>query len=713
MGWVAVGVAGSFGSDKAMQFGGRGARRNDPTHNNAFKLADMMDQARGREIEIGPGNWAFAPMSPAAYSVGGQPCIAPPSGTVLRGVPWRTVLQRYVYGIKDPTTNWEIWSPAATFPGGWTANHLYTAPQSIIVNGHRYVTLTGGTSGATIPPTLGTIVNTVVDNTVTWILSDRIWRGPLIDVSSKSNVLLYGLVLDGIAGREDAAYPIATTIPTLMGGGYNDVTTGSGWDSTSQIVAGAGLVEEFEINTCWVKRARGENIYMGGATPGHVRILNCVISDGNADGISSTSTMTAVGNRIYHVSQAVESFGSTLTEYYGNNWVDDCYNGIIVGNSAGIVSTATQRVHENRVKAYSIGIWFIGPVPGRSAIDGRITQNTTIDCATGIFLEGFGSNIEQVQVLFNKIVCDTRGPIGGMSIGSALDMIDVTVQGNACFRTANAVTNGFTFSDGINSSVQGAGSKRVRYLDNTIIGKINTGGAVASADFSGLWRGNNYDQVDIAGDFETVSSAGTQDIHPHNEHTYPECDTNNTIGLLGTIANATKFEDRQVVQIHCRTGTKPVLVPQTGATHKMPAPRITHPNVDFRVRLDGGIWVLEKYDLIAGTNAGKPPVANDVAPSFFNMSAGGNLETFGLTELTVAPSGAVNWDGVSNPPIGIIRVRHNGGNNTFRHNTGAGIKLFLHGAANYTPAAAGVIDFEYDGTQATEYRRREGATSWA
>jgi len=409
---------------------------------------------------------------------------------------------------------------AATFPGGWAAAHAYTPSQSIIVNGHKYTTLAGGTSGAVIPAALGTIFpGSVADNTVSWFLTDKIWRGPLIDVSIRSNVTLYGLILDGIAGREDATYPITTTIPFLMQGGYNDVTTGSGWDSTSQIVAGAGLVEEFEMNTCWVKRARGENIYMGGATPGHVRILNCVISDGNADGISSTSTMTAVNNRIFHVTQAVESFGSTLTEYYGNNWVNDCFHGIIVGNSAGIVSPATQRVHENRVQAYSVGIWFIGPVPGRPAIDARITHNTCVDCRdVGIDLEGFGTDIRNVQILFNKIVCDTHPCAAGLGIGSALNMIDVTIQGNVLSRTDNAVSNGYTFSDGISNSLQGAGSTRVRYIDNTIIGKINTGGAVASTDYSGLWRGNNYDQYDVTSDIETVDVTGTQDIHPHHEH---------------------------------------------------------------------------------------------------------------------------------------------------------------------------------------------------
>src|SRR5882672_950524 len=101
--WRSVGPAGSFGSDEAISFISGGARRDDITFNNGFILADMMDQSRGREIHFGPGNWAFCPLTPAAYSVGGSPCIMPPNGTTLRGIPWRTTLQRYVYGMKDPT----------------------------------------------------------------------------------------------------------------------------------------------------------------------------------------------------------------------------------------------------------------------------------------------------------------------------------------------------------------------------------------------------------------------------------------------------------------------------------------------------------------------------------------------------------------------------------------------------------------------------------
>lgn len=715
--WRSVGPAGSFGSDEAISFISGGARRDDITFNNAFILADMMDQARGREIHFGPGVWAFCPMVAAAYSVGGQACIYPPSNTVLRGIPFQTVLQRYVYGMKDPVTNWEIWAPTATFPGGWAAAHLYTPSQSIIVNGHKYTTLAGGTSGAVIPAALGTIFSgSVVDNTVSWLLSDKIWRGPLIDLqgvdhtAQPSNILLHGLVLDGVAGREDATYPITTTIPFLMQGGYNDVTTGSGWDTSSQTVTCGGLANEIEMNQCWVKRARGENIYLGGGTPGNIRIFNCVISDGNADGISSTSNMFAWGNRIFHVTQAVESFGSTFTENYSNNWVDDCFHGIIVGNSAAITSSQTQIVQNNRVKAYHVGIWFIAPVAGRSADNARIINNTVIDCVdVGIDLEGFGADIDNVFVGFNQILCDTRACSTGMTIGSSGNMTDVTIQGNIMKRTLNAVANGFSFSDGISNSLAGAGSTRVRWLDNTIIGKVNTGGAVASTDYSGLWRGNNYEQYDVTSDIETVSTAGTQDIHPHHEHNYPEAAVINTIGILGTIGNATKFEDRQVVQLHCRAGAKSIIVPQSGTTHKMPAPRITHPSVDFRVRLDAGIWVLEKYDLVAGSNAGKVPTANDVVPSFTTINAQAPaIEFYGMTKTTLSSAGATNFDRVSNPWFDQILTVQHGANETFKHNSGAGtIKLTMAGAVDYVPGAAGEVLFKVpsSGTTAIEIGR--------
>lgn len=700
MSWRSVGPAGSFGSDEHMSFGGQGARRDDPTHNNALKLADMMNQSRGREIHIGPGNWAFCPPTPAAPGVGGSACIVPPSNTVLRGIPRRTVLQRYVYGMKDPTTNWEVYPGTATYPN-WTANFVYGPSRSIIVNGRYYVTIAGGTSGATIPPALGTVFSgAVADNTVLWLYGDHIWRGPLIDVQHKTGVRLYGLTLDGIAGREDAAYPIATVVPPLMSGGYNDVTTGSGWDSTSQLLTGTGLVDDLEVDSCIIKRSRGENIYIGGGVTGRVHIHNCLISDGNADGISSTARVIFHHNDIFHVSQAVESFGSTFPEDYHHNWIDDCREGIILGNSAGgIVSPAPQAISHNRIKVYNTGIWWIG-FNNQLASSCIIDHNTVIDAATGVLVQGFPlGDVHNVDVLYNHIECDTRNCATGMGM-IGVNMIDISWVGNKMYRTPNAKTNGFTFALAVNHTTDGPDDARIHWYENTFIGRISPAGTYNWNGFHGRWLNNTYDP-DHLFDISPVSAAGTDLVYPHNEHVYPYFGSGGSgLGIAATITNSVKFEEGQVVQVHENetTDLTPVLFPATGAEHVFPAPRITHPNLDFRVRLFAGKWVLDRYVLVAGTNAGKFPTANDVVPAFTSINAiataTGGVEFYGLLSSKVTPGAATNLDFVSRVPEDADFTIVHDGTVTFRHNTGATTPKFsMTGAVNYAPGAPGEVVF--------------------
>jgi hypothetical protein len=608
--------------------------------------------------------------------------------------------------MKDPTTGYEHWAPAAP---ALLRNTFYGTNSLAYLNGHTYRASTGGTTGGSVPGGLtGDFPGTVTDGTVQWSTACRVWRGRGLDVNGKTDITLYGLTLDMSGPREDSTYPITTTIPGLMQGSYADVTTGSGWDSSHQALYGNANVGNMEVTRCWMKSCRGENAYLGGGATGQIRFMDCDFTDGNADGLSSTAELRVYNCRFSHISQASECFAGTFSQDFIGNYVRDCFNGIIVGASAAVTNPGRTSVVNNNVTAYSSGIHAIatGAVTFEN-ID--ICHNTLIDCRSwSIFVQGFATGaIANGIVADNKMIVDQQAATVGIEISSDGTMTDVLVHHNQQVRTPSAISGARDFGDGLRTGNIPAGSS-VRYIDNTFRGRINTGGSVSATVYTGLFRGNIYG-ADASGDLEPINAAGT--IHPHNERLYILSNLGaNTTATAATIGNVTSMEDGQLVRLINFDETKRVLIPISGTTHAFPSARLTSDKVNFVVRLKDGLWFLEKYELTTGANKGLLPTANDVTPSYASINSfSPQIQMWGLLKTKLSNAGATNLNEIVNYWADQVFTVEHGANETFKHNAGAGVKkLSMAGAVDYVPGAPGEVQFivPTNGTFAYEMSRR-------
>lgn len=666
-----------------------GMRPNDAAFNNKTAHTACMAAAAGNYVACnGPGTFYFAPIAAVVNGVGGDSCIVPPHNTTLRGVPGKTKFKCMTRGLLDPTTNWETYAPVLT---PMLRNTSYGLNEIRFVNGHSYRARVhlGVTAGSVPPGLTGFFPGTVADGTQAWEVADLIWRGYGINVDGKHNVVLEDLEVDMSGPREDGLYPMSGTIPPLMTGRYTDVNAGTGWDSSHKAVFGNGVVEYFRATRCWFHSCRGENVYIGGDTT-PIFIDDCDISDGNADGISSTATLTVTNTRIWHVSQAVESFGHSLPEVYDHVRVWDCHEGIILGASAaGIDHPARQYVHHCDINAYHVGIWGIGF--GQYFENFEFTHNVITDAQSSIFLEGFGTGIRNGLVADNTIVCDQRGIISGMVIAADLACADIEFRNNVEVRTPFAVTNGHAFAESVQSSITSTSSSRIRFINNRLKGGINSGGSANYSGYMGLWRDNVYDFTS-AQDVQQIAPGGTV-FYPHNEFAYPSSTSGSAVGNVTSIPT-TLTEAGQIVRV-ALNGNAPILFPASSAGHKFPAVRLAQQNVDFRIKFDGVLWTQERY---ISTLTGIEPEADVIAPFFQLVNSDApaiNMWGVHITHLT--PSVGTDFNGFTQVVDENIAQVYFNNHTQFRHNTGAlAIKLILIGGVDFLPGASGETAFFVD-----------------
>lgn len=516
------------------------------------------------------------------------------------------------------------------------------------------------------------------------------------------------------------------------------------------------------IANCVVKNWRGEMLYgdaiydngLGDQSPDTTLTIEDTWFDSGSVCVSSSVGIKVRRCRFSHIHQVFDCARGRSDLDIDSSYFYDCQQGVITEQGLrdqkdpGI--TWVRNCEFRNIYGNAVGLrvsFSSNPIfAGIRAV--RVTDNEFFDCAwtsgAALQIQSFGDVPPNVLTACDVLVSGNHFHVGELVAPTRSGGATATQCGAAMqfsnhfdeFRLFNnkmtydqsAIAAGHTFNLSILWELTNIGSK-VWVKGNKFISQNGislTPPASTTDQYIGLWEDN--EDWCAANTVPWVGGQANGGTYAAGATIYPKLpvwvaigNTINTIVTIAAIGRPERWQLGQRVQLAYGNSGFPLLIPQSSATHKLKAPRLAHNAVILTLRrdttnplVDTPVWIEDSYLL---ASSGMTPTANDVVPPFV---AGGinsfapSIETFGLTEVTLSPAGATNWDGLSDPPIGIIRVHHNGANNTFRHNAGAlTIKLFLHGAANYTPAAAGIIEFEYDGVQATEYRRREGASAWA
>jgi hypothetical protein len=267
------------------------------------------------------------------------------------------------------------------------------------------------------------------------------------------------------AGGTSGAHQHDITIEDLEldgGAGYTgdviwpaNVTTGDGWDLTNKgILCGINnYVDDVIIQRCFVHSWRGEVIYCSGPFITRVHVLDCEVSDTNADCLSMDCEATIVGNNLHTAAfSGIESGYQWKYIVSGNKIHDIDNNGIAMVSYQYAEPVGPVFIHDNIIeRCKATGVELV------NVHNGYVTNNYLCDCGyvannrAAFFIDSndnqvVGANTKNVHITNNQIVIDQNSTGGGfiVSADNAQVIDGLEIVGNSIWLTPNAVANGIT-----------------------------------------------------------------------------------------------------------------------------------------------------------------------------------------------------------------------------------------------------------------------------
>lgn len=721
----------------------------------------MMDSAKGRAIDIGPGDWHIWDVAPVNGRLFYTAPVTPPAGTILRGQPGRTVIKFRAAGTGgNPNVVSEL-AIATNATIVMLRNTHYNIGDVRLVGTYGYICTVAGTTAATAPGKLGTIFSgSVVDGTATWALNATRYRGlGLVLGEGVTDCHFYGLIFDGQCPWQDGqSIPLGTPaytgthnfkIPSETIGmvdDFNAVVNAFGFDPYHKPLWVGGIlngvfghnVDRIVFERCIFANWRGETVFGDGANAASphttLTLQNCTLTE--CPGISSSVGLTIVDTEFNHVLNVMDRAQATADLRFMRNRANDCGTGIAA--EQGLVDAAipgsiyfANNIFRN---VYHCGFfWNASPaaIAGNDTTIGlRIEHNDFFDNAWDVSTPDravirvtdstTGTGARGVSVLYNKIHV---GPLaapprtGGTTgqIYSAMSIFgpfhDLEIAGNQIIYDKSATAAGNKIAFPINLGLADI-STNVRVHHNTFRSAL--GRDTAGSAYFGRWDNNTDDAVFEAQFGENLAAAAT--MRPRREVWGVASGTNNVLHTITDIGNPERWMEGQIIELVPQNSTlQPIVIPDSSATHQLPAVRIISPGAKLFIRVDKRpsdgalIWMQERY---IDVSTGREPAADAIAPTFRTVnSEAPDIQMWGVTVTHLTPSGATDFDNIVNAPDDSLVKVYINNNTTLKHNSGGGtIKLFLPGGVDYTPAGDAEVRFEVDDTGAFAVFIRDGTT---
>lgn len=744
MSWRAVGPAGSFGSDEAISFISRGTRRSDPTWNNIPILADMMDQARGRRIDIGPGDWyVWEPTAPLNGQLLWTACLVPPSGTHLKGLRDQTALRFRAAGTGgDPNVPSQI-AIRTTATTAMARSTHYNFGDQRLFGLYGYVCTVAGTTAASAPASLGTIFSgSVVDGTAQWVLSATRYRGlGIVLGNGVTNCTFEGLTIDGGCPWQDGQ-PIPTGIPAYtqthdfkvpaqtiaMLQDYNAVTNAFGFDAFHKGIWIGGVlggsfgqnVDNIVFRDCVVQNWRGETPFGDGGNPdlksSTLRLERTTFTE--CPGPSTSVGLRVRRCRFIHVLDVLDRAHAQFDVVWTDNYAEDCGSG--VESEQGLLDASipgsaifARNIYRNIYRGAFFWNTSGSAVAGFDTTIGlRIEDEDIYDCAWNVSSPdiaairitdgGTGTGARGVSIRRNKIhvgpitaPARTGGTASSLYAGVYLSgkFVDLDVCDNMEIYDKSATAAG---NEIIRSLVQilASGSSNGRFLNNKWRSK--NGRDTAGSFYFGLSRDNN-DAITVidVGFAETLGAGAT--ASPQREFWGITNGLNNTITTIAGIGNADRWEVGQIIElVGAGSNTQIIAIPATSAAHAFPGMRLLRNTTKLFIQCvtDPGTgahrWVENAY---YDVSTKRTPTANVATPTFQTLeSLAPLIEAWGCESLSLAPVAATNFGDASHFPDDVPVTIYVTANATIQHNRGgATVPCILAGAANFTSATGGFV----------------------
>jgi hypothetical protein len=292
------------------------------------------------------------------------------------------------------------------------------------------------------------------------VMNGAVIRGHAIFIDKKEggirrNVRISDLTLDGGAPSTGN-----TRFPA-------DPQTGDGWDLTHKgiCICPDSAHDGIRIERVAIQSFRGELMYYGGAGLDHFKLLECVLADTNADGLSAAGVNSLVsGNEFYRCcANAIENAYGAGFHTYVDNLVRDCpRNGMAIFPAFADGPWAHVDIIRNRFLRVTNGPVIQGSViyaPGAKNM--RILDNLFIDCRERLIslisVGHGGSNLpgkvivtDAVEVAGNKFIADQMN--SGIGVFVSFGYADhrpanVCIHNNNSYVTSYGKANGRTAGD--------------------------------------------------------------------------------------------------------------------------------------------------------------------------------------------------------------------------------------------------------------------------
>jgi hypothetical protein len=737
-----------------------GMKPNDSAFNNrAAFTACMVFAAYTYEIVLDGAVYSLWDPGPVLDGqLGFTAALQPPSGTVVRGVPERTVFQfraAVTGGDPDVVAQVALRSVDATPMLRTTA---YTVGQLRYVNGMLYQvnSITTGITSGSVPAGLNGSVfsGTVTDGGVFWQFAGTRYRGyGLVFGEGVVDCRFYGVTLDGMCVWQDGQ-TIPTGIPAYgkthefkspdqtigVGSDYNGATFAFGFDLYHKPISIGGTlggvfghnVDHIVFERCTIKRWRGECVIGDGysLTSPHttLKFERCHFEE--TPGLSTPVGLEVRGCTFRHVLNLLDRAHGVADFRWEGNLAEDCGTGLnaelglLNGDTPGAVVIA-RNVFRN---IYHSGIfWSSSPSanPAFATVNGmRVEYNDFFDCAWDVgttdraairLADATTIGSFNVSIIGNKIhVGSLTAPArtggltatnlyAGVALFGKYTGLDIRHNETIYDLAATAAGNAISFAL---SLVLTADSSRVNHRGNKW--KSRLGPSTAGNLHFGSWGDNDYTATVFDQDAAEIT---TTTINPRREAWGATNALDNTLSAISAIANPARWTEGQRITLGGAGNVTQVLaIARSSATHQLPGIRLlrstTHLVIEVFRRPVDGVLVWREVSYIDPAT-GKEPTANVVAPSFQTIeSEAPLLQVWDCAAVTLAPVGATTFNDARNFPPGVAVHVTCTANATIGHNAGgATIKLFLTGAVNFVGPGEIFLMLNAAGTQVREVGR--------
>ena len=636
-----------------------------------------------------------------------------------------------------------------TNPSGTTSANPADAPSGVFSGGHN-------------------------DGSCVWTNSSLPYRGGgfMTFGDGCKDSLVYGITFDGRAPWIDEAaaprppgYPAYSIISSSQPAMYAQPNADQlgyvyGYDIYHRLFDNGGKAggvfgqncDRNRISNCIGKNFRGEKFYgdaiydngLGDQSPDTTITIEDTWFDSGAVCISTSVGVKVRRCRFSHIHQVFDCARGRSGLDVDSCYFYDCQQGVITEQGLrdqkdpGITWIRNNEFRLMYGNAVGLRVSFSSNPTFAGIRSIRVSNNDFYDCAwtsgAALQIQSFGDVPTNVLTACDVLVNDNRFHVGSLvsttrSGGATATQCGAAMQftshfdefyllNNKMTYDQSAIAAGHTFNLSMLWELTNIGSK-VWVKGNKFRsqnGVSLTPPAATSDQYIGLWEDNEdwcaTNTVPwIGGQANGGTYAGGATIYPKLPVWVANGSVVNTITTIATIGRPERWQLGQIVKFKGSNSGLPILIPETGATHALKAPRLIGTNASHTAELwlirgstsstsDVPVWFEYAY---FDSTTGNEPRAQDIAPSFAQISTfAPALEFFGC-HITKVTSGSYNYLQHAPDEDGRRDQAYCSSGVTLHHNSATGPagtagfpKMILIGGADYTFPLDGESHFVVD-----------------